>query len=86
MIPGLFKQAIAQSGSALNAWAFTYTPRERAFALGAALGLQTQDENELLAFLAAADGSELVSHMFEALSPEVKRLSPFKCNVFRTFV
>lgn len=45
---GLFKRAIAQSGVALNPWAITDIPRERAFMLGKALNYQTNDTEKLI--------------------------------------
>lgn len=48
MSKGLFHGAIAQSGSALNPWAFTETPRDRAFRLGKALGFETNNTQSLV--------------------------------------
>lgn len=48
MAKGLFKRAIAQSGVALNPWAITDIPHERAFLLGKALNYQTNDTEKLV--------------------------------------
>lgn len=45
---GLFKRAIAQSGVALNPWAMTDIPQERAFMLGKVLNFQTNDTDKLM--------------------------------------
>lgn len=45
---GLFKRAIAQSGVALNPWAITDIPHQRAFMLGKALNYQTNDTEKLV--------------------------------------
>lgn len=45
---GLFKRAIAQSGVALNPWAITDIPNERAFRLGKALNFQTNNTEKLV--------------------------------------
>lgn len=47
---GLFAKAIAQSGTALNNWAFTESHLDRAFKLGEALGFYTDDKQALLEF------------------------------------
>ena len=45
---GLYKRAIAQSGVALNPWAITDIPRERAFLLGKAMNFLTNDTEKLI--------------------------------------
>ena len=45
---GLFKRAIAQSGVALNPWAITDIPKERAFLLGKAMNFMTNDTEKLI--------------------------------------
>lgn len=45
---GLFKRAIAQSGVALNPWAITDIPHERAFMLGKVLNFQTNSSEKLV--------------------------------------
>jgi acetylcholinesterase len=45
---GLFKRAIAQSGVALNPWAITDIPHERAFMLGKAMNFVTNDTEKLI--------------------------------------
>lgn len=48
MAKGLFHGAIAQSGVALNPWAFTENTKNRAFKLGSVLGLETNDTQKLV--------------------------------------
>ncbi|GLG95971.1 Carboxylic ester hydrolase [Gryllus bimaculatus] len=57
---GLFHKVIAQSGCALNPWAFSLTNKERAFKLGEALGCKTADPNVLLKFLMKEDALNLI--------------------------
>lgn len=45
---GLFKRAIAQSGVALNPWAYTDIPHERAALLGKALNFQSNNTEKLV--------------------------------------
>ncbi|XP_049789519.1 acylcarnitine hydrolase-like [Schistocerca nitens] len=56
---GLFRAAISQSGSALGGDHIADTNREIAFCIGAELGLQTEDPQELLTFLQSAEISSL---------------------------
>lgn len=51
MSKGLFTKAIAQSGVALNNWAFTESHLDRAFKLSQALGFYTDNKETLLKFL-----------------------------------
>nr|AII21984.1 odorant degrading enzyme CXE10 [Sesamia inferens] len=50
MSKGLFKRAIAQSGSSLCDWAISVKPRERALALARQLGCYSEDDKELYEF------------------------------------
>lgn len=51
MAAGLFHRAISESGSALNAWALTEQPKERAFRLGRVLGYETNSTENLLGLI-----------------------------------
>ncbi|GLG95970.1 Carboxylic ester hydrolase [Gryllus bimaculatus] len=57
---GLFHKVIAQSGCALNPWAFSLKNTARAFQLGQILGCKTNDPAELLNFLMKKDARQLV--------------------------
>lgn len=62
---GLFRSAIAMSGSPLNRWAFT-PPSEavaRAFAIGKSLGVDTTDPEVLLEKLYSVSAEELILAM-----------------------
>ncbi|XP_049848994.1 juvenile hormone esterase-like [Schistocerca gregaria] len=56
---GLFRAVISQSGSALGGDHIVDTNREMAFCIGNELGFQTEDAEELLAFLQTADAEAL---------------------------
>lgn len=58
---GLFKGAIMESGSALNPWAMSYSPKEMAFKLGEVLGVATSDTKELITKLKDFTVQELVT-------------------------
>ncbi|KAJ9599104.1 hypothetical protein L9F63_010372, partial [Diploptera punctata] len=75
MSRGLFSGGIAQSGSALNPWAFnnTSTARSKAFRFGEALGCKTNDSKELLDFLNTIPAQELVEGVFKAMTEEEER-------------
>lgn len=45
---GLFHRAIAQSGVAINPWAFTDIPHQRAFMLGKELKFETNHTEKLI--------------------------------------
>lgn len=49
-----------QSGSAMNGWAFSENPKERAFKLGEVLGVKTTDTAELMNKLTEFSAKELV--------------------------
>ncbi|GBP60489.1 Esterase B1 [Eumeta japonica] len=51
MSKGLFQRAILMSGSPFCDWGNTYFSRRRAFALGRQLGINTNDDKELLEYL-----------------------------------
>ncbi|KAI5639538.1 carboxylesterase family domain-containing protein [Phthorimaea operculella] len=55
----LFKRAISMSGVPINQWSLSYHPRERAFALGKQLGLDTSDPKKLLEFLQSVPAEKL---------------------------
>ncbi|KAG6453074.1 esterase FE4 isoform X2 [Manduca sexta] len=61
MSNGLFDKAICQSGVCLNEWFYNIYARERAFQLGKLLGIDTEDDNELLNFLRNVPSSSLVN-------------------------
>ncbi|XP_049764066.1 juvenile hormone esterase-like isoform X1 [Schistocerca cancellata] len=56
---GLFRAGISMSGSALGGDHIAYTNREIAFCIGAELGLQTEDPQELLSFLQSVEANSL---------------------------
>lgn len=60
MISGLFSSAIAESGVALNPWAFTDQGRERAFRLGESLGFKGNSAKDLVKFLKTIPAETLV--------------------------
>lgn len=63
MSQGLFHQAILQSGSALNRWAFkdNAASSKSAFALGNALGCNTENSKELLQCLSKAEAHDIIN-------------------------
>ncbi|KAJ9588465.1 hypothetical protein L9F63_018198, partial [Diploptera punctata] len=70
MSKGLFHQAISQSGTALNPWAFSATAKERSFRLGKVLGCTTNNANELLKFLEKVSAQDIVNKVVESVSVE----------------
>ncbi|XP_026318747.1 cholinesterase 1-like [Hyposmocoma kahamanoa] len=60
MSKGLFKRAIAQSGSATCFWAQSFEPRERAIAFARKLGFHSQDIDELTMFFKSQPKENLV--------------------------
>lgn len=78
MSKGLFHRAIAQSGSIFNPWAFAdnLEARSKAFRFGKALGIRTNDSNELLNFLMQLSTKDLVEGMYKALTYEEKHPLP----------
>jgi len=76
MSEGLFSRAIAQSGCALNPWAF-HTPseaRRRAFRFGEVLGCKTNESKELAEFLSTVPAQQLVEIVSKAMSEEERDL------------
>jgi carboxylesterase type B len=71
---GLFCRAIAQSGCALNPWAFNETSAacRRGFRFGEALGCATNDSKELVEFLRTVPTQQLVEDIAKAVIDEVK--------------
>lgn len=76
-IPGLFSRAIAQSGCALNPWAFhtASAARRRAFRFGEVLGCKTNDSKELAEFLSTVPAQRLVETVSKAMTEEVQEES-----------
>jgi len=76
-IPGLFSRAIAQSGCALNPWAFhtTSEARRRAFRFGEVLGCKTKESKELAEFLSNVPAQQLVETVSKAMTEEVQKES-----------
>nr|CAD7574328.1 unnamed protein product [Timema californicum] len=64
----LFHRAIAQSGSALNPWAFTKSSRDPAFRLGKQLGCATDDARELVSFLRSVPSSSIIKAQDNVIS------------------
>nr|CAD7595051.1 unnamed protein product [Timema genevievae] len=69
MAKGLFHRAISQSGSAINPGAFHLNTQPYAFNLGAKLGLNTTDGQELATFLRAQPIEDLVNNL-DGIVPE----------------
>ncbi|XP_055527970.1 juvenile hormone esterase isoform X2 [Wyeomyia smithii] len=71
---GLFHRAIAQSGTALNPWAISRTPKERGFLLGQQLGCHTNSTDELLSCLRKASPQKIVNAAGKTITQQdVKR-------------
>ncbi|XP_049850043.1 esterase FE4-like [Schistocerca gregaria] len=75
---GLFKNAIAMSGSALNPWAFSKNATDRAIRFANYLGYSGQNSSDLVDFLKTVDGRTLAQDSEKALSEE-DSLSLFTC-------
>ncbi|XP_049803850.1 esterase FE4-like [Schistocerca nitens] len=78
MSKGLFKNAIAMSGSALNPWAFSKNPSDRAIRYAKTLGYNGTTSTELLEFLKTIEARTLVVDRNSALSEE-DSVSLFTC-------
>ncbi|XP_049947765.1 esterase FE4-like [Schistocerca serialis cubense] len=68
---GLFKNAIAMSGSALNPWAFSKNATDRAIRFANYLGYSGQNSSDLVDFLKTVDGRTLAQDSDKALSEEI---------------
>ncbi|CAG2057421.1 unnamed protein product [Timema podura] len=64
----LFHRAIAQSGSALNPWAFTRSSRDQAFKLGELLGCATDNGRELVSFLRSVPANSIIKAQNDVIS------------------
>ncbi|XP_049802587.1 esterase FE4-like [Schistocerca nitens] len=78
MSKGLYKNAIAMSGSALNPWAFSRNATDRAIRFAQHLGYTGKTSNDLLKFLKDVDAYTLVLDEKTALSEEDSK-SLFQC-------
>nr|CAD7260378.1 unnamed protein product [Timema shepardi] len=67
---GLFQRAIAQSGSAINPWALSTDPNERAFRLGQSLGYNGTDRHELVDFLRSLPVGDIIDHQRQIITEE----------------
>ncbi|CAG2054512.1 unnamed protein product [Timema podura] len=67
---GLFHQAISQSGAAINPTAFSESTNERAFRLGSALGLKTNDGQKLVDFFRTLSAAQLIASQNKGLTEE----------------
>ncbi|XP_046988683.1 venom carboxylesterase-6-like [Schistocerca americana] len=67
---GLFKNAIAMSGSSLNPWAFSKNATDRAIRFAQYLGYTGKTSNDLVNFLKNVDPKDLVTNANVALSEE----------------
>nr|CAD7435534.1 unnamed protein product [Timema monikensis] len=67
---GLFHQAISQSGAAINPTAFFESTSERAFRLGSALGLKTNDGQKLVDFFRTLPAAQLIASQNKGLTEE----------------
>nr|CAD7447139.1 unnamed protein product [Timema bartmani] len=67
---GLFQRAIAQSGSAINPWALSTDPNERAFRLGQSLGYNGTDRQELVDFLRSLPVGDIIDHQSQIITEE----------------
>ncbi|XP_046404430.1 esterase FE4-like [Ischnura elegans] len=76
MSKGLFHRAIAQSGAALNPWAYRAKENARslAFTLGKSLGFTGSTSEELVKFLQGIDVKELVLAS-EKVCPQMEKLA-----------
>lgn len=74
LVTGLFHRAIAQSGSALNPWAYEdpQTARRKAFRFAEVLGCKTNDSYEMLEFLMTVPAQRLVEGVELILTEEVR--------------
>nr|CAD7410125.1 unnamed protein product [Timema cristinae] len=63
MAKGLFQRAISESGSALNPGAFHINTQPYAFNLGAKLGLNTTDAQQLATFLRNQSADDLINNL-----------------------
>nr|CAD7464579.1 unnamed protein product [Timema tahoe] len=69
------------SGSAINPWAFHLNTQPYAFNLGAKLGLNTTDGQELATFLRAQQVEDLVNNL-DGIVPETEDVHP----IYQAFV
>nr|CAD7397374.1 unnamed protein product [Timema poppensis] len=67
---GLFHQAISQSGAAINPTAFSESTNERAFRLGSALGLKTNDGQKLVDFFRTLPATQLIASQNKGMTEE----------------
>jgi carboxylesterase type B len=74
LVSGLFHRAIAQSGSALNPWAYDnpQTARKKALRFAETLECKTTDSNEMLEFLMKVPAQRLVEAMDLCVTEEVR--------------
>lgn len=82
-ISGLFSGVIQQSGTILNPWAMTYNPRELAFKLGEALGIQTTDSEELVQKLTEFHVKDIIAASNEIMKSEVNHLNIIFLNLLK---
>ena len=70
---GLFHRAIAQSGSAVNPWAYDdpITARDKSLKLGSILGCESCDPNEVLEYLKSLRAEDIVEGLYSSLTDEV---------------
>lgn len=74
LIVGLFHKAIAQSGVALNPWAFTRKTKQYAYKVCEFLGNKTQDHKAIVDFLRSIDSHKLIEAQEKLLTEEVSKL------------
>ncbi|XP_049789550.1 esterase FE4-like isoform X1 [Schistocerca nitens] len=68
---GLFHKAIAESGAALNPWAFARNTRDRAYRLAQSFGYSgANNTTDIVQFLLTVDAYQLVSNPYAALPME----------------
>ncbi|XP_049836566.1 venom carboxylesterase-6-like [Schistocerca gregaria] len=73
---GLFRAVMIQNGQSVSPWGIFQNARGMAFRLGALLGLQTNDSQELAAFLRQQDATLFIDRLDELLTEDEKaRLS-----------
>ncbi|XP_049802181.1 esterase FE4-like isoform X1 [Schistocerca nitens] len=70
MSKGLFKQAISQSGCALNPWAFKKNTTDRTFRYVSYLGYEANTTSDLMNFLMNVEAEELVKYKSVGVSEE----------------
>lgn len=67
----LISKAVIQSGTALNSWAFQKTPLENARQLAKHVGCESEDVDDILAYLTATSAKDLVQAYDNMSTPDI---------------